>query len=524
MKRAVRAAMSVAAAGLMAAMPLRAQTFAVEDPVLQRMWTLGMDSSATWGLAQTLMDSIGPRLTGSPHLKRGNDWLVSMYQRWGIEARNEQYGTWRGWDRGITHLDLLTPRVRTLEATLLAWSDGTRGRAVTGDVVLLPEASDSAAFAAALPGLRGRFVLASMPEMTCRTDDNLREYGTPATVDSIMAQRERQQEAWGARMRGTGLQGNAFHDALAAAGVRGILTSRWSRGWGVNKIFGTRVENVPVLDVSCEDYGLLWRLAEQGQGPTVRLAAEGRDMGEVPVFNTIGVIPGSEKPDEYVVLSAHFDTWDGGSGATDNGTGTVVMLEAMRILKAAYPNPKRTILVGHWGGEEQGLNGSRAFMADHPEIVSGLQALLNQDNGTGRVVSMSGSGLVDAGGFLAGWLARVPQEIGRHIDLTVPGNPPGGGSDMASVVCYGAPGFSLSSTSWEYGTYTWHTNRDTFDKIVFDEIRNNATLTAMLAYLAAEDPRTMPRERRVMPVGRNGQQTEWPACVTPARASSESTR
>ena len=125
--------MSVAVAGLMAAMPLRAQTFAVGDPVLQRMWTLGMDSSATWGLAQTLMDSIGPRLTGSPHLKRGNDWLVSMYQRWGIEARNEQYGTWRGWDRGITHLDLLTPRVRTLEATLLAWSDGTRGRPVTGD-------------------------------------------------------------------------------------------------------------------------------------------------------------------------------------------------------------------------------------------------------------------------------------------------------------------------------------------------------------------------------------------------------
>jgi carboxypeptidase Q len=92
-----------------------------------------------------------------------------------------------------------------------------------------------------------------------------------------------------------------------------------------------------------------------------------------------------EKPNEYVMLSAHFDSWDGGTGATDNGTGTLVMMEAMRILKKVYPNPKRTILVGHWGSEEQGLNGSRAFVEDHPEIVKNLQALFNQDNGTGRV-------------------------------------------------------------------------------------------------------------------------------------------
>jgi Zn-dependent M28 family amino/carboxypeptidase len=236
------------------------------------------------------------------------------------------------------------------------------------------------------------------------------------------------------------------------------------------------------------------------------------------------VIPGSEKPDEYVMLSAHFDSWDGSSGATDNGTGTIVMLEAMRILKQAYPQPKRTIVVGHWAGEEQGLNGSRAFMADHPEIVKGMQALFNQDNGTGRVVRMSGSGLIDAGGFLARWLARVPEDITRHIELSVPGTPAGGGSDNASAACYGAPGFSLGSISWDYGTYTWHTNRDTFDKIMFDEIRNNATLTAMLVYLATEDPDFMPRERRVMPVGRDGEQRTWPDCVTPARASSQSTR
>ncbi|HEU5050699.1 MAG TPA: M28 family peptidase, partial [Gemmatimonadales bacterium] len=175
-------------------------------------------------------------------------------------------------------------------------------------------------------------------------------------------------------------------------------------------------------------------------------------------------------------------------------------------------------------GEEQGLNGSRAFMADHPEIVRGLQALFNQDNGTGRVTRIPASGFVNAGEQFGRWLARIPTEISQHITLMVPGNPPGGGSDMASAVCHGAPGFSLSSIGWDYGTYTWHTNRDTFDKIIFDEIRNNATLTAMLVYLAAEDPEVVSRDRRVMPLGRNGQQMEWPSCPAPARASSESTR
>ncbi|HEX6644292.1 MAG TPA: M20/M25/M40 family metallo-hydrolase [Gemmatimonadales bacterium] len=516
---------AVLAAGLLAAaLPLSAQTFPVQDATLSRMWALGMDSSHAWELAQTLTDSIGPRLNGSPGHKAGNDWLVAMYRQWGIEARNEQYGTWRGWDRGVTHLDLVRPRVRSLEAMLLAWSAGTGGRNVEAAVVTVPDVADSAAFLAWLPSAKGKFVLASMPQMTCRADANIKEFATPEVYEKIGKERQDERTAWAERMRRTGLNTAAMHDALARAGARGILTSNWSNGWGVQKIFGTRVEGVPVADVSCEDYGLLWRLAEQEQGPVVRLRADARALGEVPVFNTIATIPGTEKPDEYVMLSAHFDSWDGSSGATDNATGTVTMLEAMRILREAYPRPKRTIVVGHWGGEEQGLNGSRAFFADHPEIVRGLQVLLNQDNGTGRVTNISMSGFVNAGGHFGRWLARIPTEITRHIDLNAPGNPPGGGSDMASAVCHGAPGISLSSISWDYGTYTWHTNRDTFDKIMFDEIRNNATLTAMLAYLAAEDPEMIPRERRVMPVGRNGQQTEWPSCPSPARASTESTR
>jgi carboxypeptidase Q len=137
----------------------------------------------------------------------------------------------------------------------------------------------------------------------------------------------------------------------------------------------------------------LYRLSESGGKPVISIHTESKELGVVPTFNTIAEIKGTEKPDEYVMLSAHFDSWDGGTGATDNGTGTLTMMEAMRCLKKYYPHPKRTILVGHWGSEEEGLNGSRAFVEDHPEIVKNLQALFNQDNGTGRVVNLIGPGL-----------------------------------------------------------------------------------------------------------------------------------
>ncbi|MGZ5190845.1 MAG: M20/M25/M40 family metallo-hydrolase, partial [Flavisolibacter sp.] len=215
--------------------------------------------------------------------------------------------------------------------------------------------------------------------------------------------------------------------------------------------------------------------------------------------------------EEYVMLSAHFDSWDASGGATDNATGTIVMMEAMRILKKLYPNPKRTILVGHWGSEEQGLNGSRAFVEDHPEIVQNLQVLFNQDNGTGRVVNISGQGFLHSYAYLTRWLSKVPTNIRSEIQTTFPGNPGGGGSDFASFVAVGAPGISLSSNSWSYGSYTWHTNRDTYDKIVWDDVRSNAILVAILVYMASEDPQKTPRDKAVLGVSPfSGRQATWP--------------
>jgi hypothetical protein len=507
------------------AAPVRAQTFAVDDPVLERMWALGMDSSRAMDLAQVLTDSIGPRLTGTPGFKASTDWLVATYKSWGVDARAENYGTWKGWRRGVTHLDLVAPRVRTLEAMMLAWSPGTKGRPVQGRVVNLPDFADSAAYAAWLPRARGTFVLISAPQASCRPADNWEEFGQPGSADSTAARRRAQTEAWTARLGRTGYDNRTLPLALERAGAAGILTSTWSGGWGVTRIFNARTATTPTLDLSCEDYGLLWRLAERNQGPVVRLQADAEFLGDVPAANAIATIRGAEKPDEYIVLSAHLDSWDGSSGATDNGTGTTTMLEAIRILRQSYPNPKRTIVVGHWGGEEQGLIGSRSFVADHPEIVRGLHALFNQDNGTGRVRNISMQGLVGAGAAFGKWFARLPAEVTESVNVGNPGMPSGGGSDNASFACHGTPAFGLGSLNWDYFSYTWHTNRDTYDKIVPEDLKRNATLTAMLVYLADQEPEQLGRERRVMPVvQRTGQQAVWPECGTPARAFSEWTR
>jgi carboxypeptidase Q len=479
--------------------------------MVQQIVKEATDNSQLQTLGHQLVDVIGPRLVGTPQMQQAHDWAVKTYQGWGITARNEKWGEWRSWERGITHIDLVHPRVRTLEGMQLAWSPSTNGKTVTGETVIIPDVSDSVAFQNWLPSVKGKFVLISMEQPTGRPDYNWQEFATKESFDKMKKEREAKTEAWRKRIGKTGLNARALALALENAGAVGIVQSQWSQGFGANKIFGANTKKVPTVDISLEDYGLLYRMTETGQKPRISVRADSKDRGVAPTFNTVAEIRGTEKPNEYVMLSAHFDSWDGAGGATDNATGTIVMMEAMRILKKFYPNPKRTILVGHWGSEEQGLNGSRAFVEDHPEIVQNLQALFNQDNGTGRVVNMSGQGLLHSYAFLNRWLAKVPSDIRSHIETSYPGSPAGGGSDYASFLAAGAPGFSLSSLGWSYGNYTWHTNRDTYDKIVWDDVRNNAILTAILIYMASEDPQTMPRDKSILNVNpRTGQPTTWP--------------
>ena len=508
------------AAFLVCPLPLPAQTFRSADPVIRRMWQIGMNQSQLERMGQVLIDSIGPRLSGSPGFANAVNWLEQTYKGFGIPVRREQYGTWRGWQQGTTHMELIAPRVQNLEVELLAWSPPTPGgRPIDADVVVIPDFADGNAATQWLQSVKGKFVLISAPEIMCRAPQELERYARTATIDSLNARRTEVSRAYSARVNALAPANTppnqrqaAVIERLETSGVAAIGTTRWSGGWGVNKIFGAVSDRIPSVDISCEDYGLLHRLASHKQGPKIRLTAESQATpAEVPMFNVVAEIKGTELPNEYVLLSAHLDSWHGATGATDNGTGTLTMLEAMRILKEAYPNPRRTIIAGHWGGEEQGTIGSKSFAEDHKEVIDGLQVVFNQDNGTWRVEILEGQGFLKASGNLAGWVAQLPAEMTDSVALQVPGPQNNGGSDHTSFLCRGAPAFRLQSNYSEYRQYTWHTNRDTFDKIVFDDLKNNATMAAMLAYAASEDPERTSRDKALLS-NANGSERAWPTC------------
>jgi hypothetical protein len=165
------------------------------------------------------------------------------------------------------------------------------------------------------------------------------------------------------------------------------------------------------------------------------------------------------------------------------------------------------------------LNGSKAFVKDHPEIVDKVQAVFNQDNGTGRVTNIGAGGLLDVGEHLARWLSKTPEQVTRGLSLGFPGMPAGGGTDHASFAAAGAPGIGLGSNAWDYFSYTWHTNRDTYDKLVFDDLENNVVLTCSLVYQACEDPTFIARDRRMMPTDRRtGKPMAWPEARDAERA------
>ena len=495
------------------------------DPTIQKIFDEGMQRSQVMKLAQTLLDSIGPRLTGSTDADRAQAWMLQNYQSWGIPARIENYGTWNRWKNGGAFAELTFPRVRGLEVSAMGWSPGTKGKWVQGDVIMIPEdVVTPEAFAAWVPKAKGKFVLLNAPQLSCRMPQQLAEFGTIETRDRLRQEQSALSASFSQRvLAGGGPRG--IQAKLKAAGVLGALTTNYSNYPGINKVFGSAAQEVPTVDVGCEDMGLLYRLVANRQSPKLRLMVDAEKGPERPIGNVIAEMKGSTLPNEYVVLSAHFDSFTGGSGATDNGTGSLTMIEAMRILRTVYPNPKRTIIIGLWNSEEQGLNGSKAYAEMHPEVLSGMQMLFNQDNGTGRISQIGPGPFAKGGEVLTRYMQAMPSEITQWVRLgaNAPFGGPGG-TDHTTFVCYKAPGIGTGALSWDYSNTTWHTNRDTFDKIIAEDLKNNATFIAMLAYMASEDPEKFPRD--LVPQGNNpdGTPRPWPACPGPTKSAAQSNR
>jgi carboxypeptidase Q len=468
-------------------------------------------SSDLPALAHRFIDQIGPRLVGSPQMQKAHEFVVQQYQDWGIDAYNEQWGTWQSWQRQFTHVDMTAPWPKTMEAIQMAWCPNMK-KPLTAEVVLLPFAADSLAFDKMLPSLKGKIVLISPVQSSGRPTSTYEKFIGKAGADSIAMQRQRAAQQWAKQVSNTGFTTRTLPKKLEDAGVAGLVLSSWTDGWGALKVFAARTTKIPAVEMSVEDYNLLARLAASNSKPQLRMHTTSKWGGMVPAYNTMAKIKGTEKPEEIVMLSAHIDSWDAGTGATDNGTGVLTMMEAMRILKKVYPHPKRTIMVGHWGSEEQGLNGSRSFTEDHPELLDKISMVFNQDNGTGKINTIATQGFVNAYAFFDKWLAYLPDPLKGNFNMTYPGFPDVGGSDNMAFLPKGVPAFYLaSSNDWDYRIYTWHTQRDTYDKIVFDELQQNAMLVAMLVYMASEEPTMLDRTRIKMPIDiTTGKERRWP--------------
>ena len=431
-----------------------------------------------------LTDVIGPRLTGSAAMTRASDWALAKLREIGVDsAWSERYRFGQAWERGPLALTLVSPHYRQLVAASMAWAPGTPGP-VSGDAVLV-DARTPDEFAQRFAGrLAGRWVLLAGPvpmanpigaPLAARDSlalDSARKafYALPTAPDELALRR-----------RIVGL--------VAAEGALGII-GEGEKPFGLLRTSGSpdRLYPLPDVIVAHDSYAELHRLLAGGQHVTLRADIHNTlSRDTVDAANTLGEIRGATTPDETVVLGAHLDSWDLGTGATDNAAGVVAVLEAARLLRASGVKPHRTIRFVLFSGEEQGLYGSEAYTEIHAAELARHSAILVLDNGTGRITGMS----------LQGWEAMRPlwedlfspiQDLGPFTVLSRNK----GGSDHRPFVARGVPGFNYDQLPRGYD-YTWHSQLDTFDALVPEDVQQAAIVMATTAYELANLPSLLPR-------------------------------
>jgi carboxypeptidase Q len=436
-----------------------------------------------------LSDMIGPRLSGSSAMRRANEWTAGRFKAYGLTTRLEPYPFGVPWERGSASLRLVAPFTRAITAQSWAWTEGTGGKTLTGPVVAT-DLSTPESLAVYRDKVKGAWVLPRAPYPTWNPD------GPPmASADSTRLQEQLK------------LRASPFADTsaaavaarrqfqvdlpyvLKAAGALGTLVDG-AKEHGLMTMSGSpnRVSPLPNLVISHEDYALLDRLISSGVTPRLKGRVENR-LGREPVqqWNTVAEIRGSERPGQAVILGAHLDSWDLGTGVTDNGTGSMVVIEAARILARSGLKPKRTIRFILFSGEEQGLLGSRAYAAAHAAEADSIQAVLVLDNGTGAITGQALQGRKDLEGL---WKQLLAPVASLHADSVREASK--NGTDHLSFLPYGVPGFNFDQLSRGYN-HTHHSQTDTYDKAVPGDLKQAAAVMAVTAYQLANLPELLPR-------------------------------
>ncbi len=473
----------------------------VDLSIVKQIRDEGLTRSRVDSLARYMTDVIGARLTNSPANRRANQWAAETFRGWGLA--NVQVEPWdsafgRGWERLSVSARVVAPFPLDLTADVQGWSGSTRGT-ITCPVVAL-EISDTADLAKYEGKARGACILRGPPgEVSPEFDPAPRR--TP--VERLLEPAEQ---------RGGGGPSPEQMERFRAAQATNAAIARWLRrqgpaavlqasqwNYGILRTGGhpdgrTARDSVynptPALVVSKEQYGRVWRNAMAGTPVRLELNVRTRFVdGDRRGANVLAEIPGTDKADEVVMLGAHYDSWHSGSGATDNGAGSAVMMEAIRILKALDLPLRRTVRVALWSGEEQGLIGSRAWVRMHRSELPKISAYVNLDNGTGKI-----RGIWDQSNSAA--IPIFEQILFPFRDLGVVAVRHGntGGTDHLAFDAAGVPGFNFIQDPIEYGIRTHHSNMDVYDALVIDDLKQAATVIAWTVHQLANRDEMMPRK------------------------------
>ncbi len=479
---------------------------------------------------QYLTEQIGPRLTNSPAMGRANAWTREKFTEWGLSnVHDEAFDDFgRGWEFSSASLELLSPRAAPLHAVPKAWTPGTNGT-VEGEAIAL-NLKTKADLDKYKGKLRGKIVLLSEARpykpnteaASKRYDEaglhELLDFAIPAPTDK--AARDKRLKEYRERTELAKATNQFLIDegALAALSISGWDDGILRVGGGGSRKAGEPV-GVPELVVAAEHYNPLMRALERKDTVRLRVRSDARftSQGNDSGYNTIAELKGSGKADEVVMLGAHMDSWHAGTGASDNGAGVAVMMEAMRILKAVGAKPKRTIRVALWSGEEQGLIGSTDYVSRHfarypeptdpaqKELPSSLRtptgplqktkdwgklsAYFNLDNGSGRIRGIYAQENQAVMPIFKAWLAPF-EDIGASI-VTSRNT---GSTDHIPFDRVGLPGFQFVQDRLDYGTQVHHSDLDTYDHAVPADLQQAAAIIATFAYQAAMRDAPLPRK------------------------------
>lgn len=434
-----------------------------------------------------LCDRIGPRMTGSEKLNRASAWARDKFRAYGLEhARLEPWRIAHAWERGRASGRLVAPAEHRLLLESAGWSCATNGP-VRGPVVLA-EGDDPADVAAYRGRLRGAWVL-------------LDPYTPilPATRLEKLSPHEKEDEPDFTDAPNYPAFRKAFDSLMIEEGAAGLLINSSKRHALIPMYCGGDFLSAdPVADfmptplpcafLAGESYGLIWRLRNHGPVEVELDLPNTFSAGPVEVYNTVAELVGVERPEEVVILGAHLDSWDLATGATDNGTGCMAVLEAARALHAVDVHPRRTIRFVLFAGEEQGRVGSKHYVRAHSAELDRISAVLIHDMGTGRVKTIALQDRYD----LRSTMDRVVAPFQEALGLDELTHRVTGGTDHVSFRELGIPAFAARQDLGEY-VLTHHTQIDTFDKVYADEINQGAKVLAAWAYNVAMLPGRLPR-------------------------------